>query len=137
MTLNHTVPIAVLFVDFWVNCVPFVPRHYLMFSLGCTAWVVWTTLTKTNLDHPFEHLFSWNESEVGLLVPIMVIPIGWIIHLLLTWCNRKKMQYNNKSDALEQLEELYKQITKNKKINKQFARKSAMLNISKNGDSQN
>jgi len=99
VTLNHTLPLAVLFVDFWVNCVPFVPRHYFVFTMVLLIWAILVSLSK--LDHPFENLWAWSEEEVGLLVPVLMIPCGWVLHLMLIYCNKKKMEFNNKAEALE------------------------------------
>ena len=41
------------------------------------------------------------------MVPVFAIPIGFLVHLFITWLNRKKLQLNKKTDAHEQLEAMY------------------------------
>jgi hypothetical protein len=102
--LNHIVPLAVLVVDFYINCVPFVLRHYFVFALSTLGWLIYKVLTK---DTDANSYFSWSEDEVGLLIPVIVLPLGWILHIILIWVNKQKMRLNNKTEALEQLNEIY------------------------------
>ena len=48
VTLNHVVPLGVHLIEFFFNCVPFVPRHYIIYTLACLAWIVYTALEKDN-----------------------------------------------------------------------------------------
>jgi len=124
--LNHVIPLLVHLIEFFFNCVPFVPRHYIIFTFGCLGWILFTSLEKHN--HPDSSLFSWSESEVGIMVPILVIPIGWILHHFLTYINKKKMQMNHKTDAYEQLEAMYEDLRLRKLAKKRLDSNHDILN---------
>ena len=47
---------------------------------------------------------------MGIMVPVLVIPIGFIVHIFIAWLNKQKMKCNKKTDAYEQLEAMYEDI---------------------------
>lgn len=87
-----------LIVDFYINCVPFVLRHYFIFAISSLAWLIYKLVTK---DTYTTNYFEWSEGEVGLMIPIIALPLGWFLHIILIWINKQKMKFNNKTDALE------------------------------------
>ena len=121
VNLNHIAPLAIIAVDFGFNCVPFIGRHYCVFTLGFIAYMLYYML-RHKLSFETSHMFKWSEDEMGYLVPALMIPLGLVVHILLAWLSKKKMQLNHKEDALNQLDQMYKDEKLRKALNKRSKR---------------
>lgn len=121
VNLNHIAPIVIIAADFSFNCVPFIGRHYFIFTFGFTAYMLFY-MFEHKLSFETKNMFQWSEDEMGYLVPALMIPLGLIVHILLTWLNKKKMQLNHKEDALSQLDQMYKDEKLRKHLNKRNLR---------------
>ena len=102
--LDHSLPMVVLAVEFAINCMPIIWRHFIIsISIG----IIYMTM---NMIYSLEvaevyPVIDW-KSVLGISVPISMLFFTVFIKYVLVKCHKKKLKINRKTDALEQLDKL-------------------------------
>lgn len=122
MLLNRVVPLGVLLVDFMYNCVPFIMRHYLPYSLLYLCMIL-EHLVQDPKQYDY-HMFVYNEQEVGFVVPILFLILSLLIYGILVKVSKMKLRLFDKKEALEQLEYMYYQLKLEKRSSSRLSLKS-------------
>ena len=108
--MNHTLPIAVIVTDFMFNCTPFILRQYMLNSLIMVWYPIYSIIANYRNDTLYDNIYEWSETRVGLLYPLLLIPVGWIMHWIVTYIYIFKLKIMNKKEALKTRRDIYAEL---------------------------
>lgn len=108
--LNHTLPIGVILIDFLFNCTPFILRQYILNTLIMIWYPIYSVIANYQAGTLFSNTFEWTEARVGMFYPLMLIPVGWIMHWLVTYLYILKLKVTQKNEALKQRRDIYEEL---------------------------
>jgi len=89
--MDHSFPLAALLIDYSMNCIPIVKRHFSIVIVTAAGYVVVLMWYSINGYSPFSSI-DWSSFE-GTLYPILVLALSIVIWFLLEFLNRKKLSW--------------------------------------------
>jgi EamA domain-containing membrane protein RarD len=105
--LNHTVPCLILILDFFINCVPFIMRHYWLYAIIQIFLIVQEMHDHYNAMQSRLFRFTDNTIAIGYIAPILVFILSLIVYFIMVQLYKLKLRLANKPDALEQLQFIF------------------------------
>lgn len=113
--MDHSLPLVVLLIDFSINCVPIIWRHFFIsFAVGL-VYMLMNMIYSVDVK-PVYPVLTW-QGPLGVILPILIMAVTFGIHLLTQKCNKFKLKKYKKASALSQLDMIMYNI-KEKKIAK-------------------
>lgn len=91
LVCDHSMPMLSIIIDFFVNGVPFVPRHFSIMAVFASIYMAINyTFTVTN-GRPVYDIMNW-KWPTGVLVPIATVVVAVCLFFLMTAVVRHKLK---------------------------------------------
>ena len=92
LVMDHIVPLIALGGEYWMNCQPFIKRHFLILVLLTSVYTTVLMAYSINGYSPYPNM-AMDSSLTHTFIPILIMALSLVGFYLLEFLTRKKLLY--------------------------------------------